>query len=186
MRSNLEIFLLALLQADVHTSYDMMSKADISLGSSLPALKRLAEAGLVRVSLGPSRRIKVFSLTTKGSMTLLREWKRVGARTAADVDSILRAATLLWIRSEKEPRSQCGKFLNDRAAVLKKEIRKKQSKSRVTADELSSKGSLSDRYRWFRTSVEVARQEAEVATLFALSREIWPPKDRKMKRVASR
>ena len=108
------------------------------------------------------------------------------SKTGKDVDSILRAATLLWVRCGKEPRSECGKFLNDRAAALKKETNKNQSKSRVTTDELSAKGGLTDRYRWFRTSVEVARREAEVATLFALSREIWPPKNRKTKRVASR
>ena len=50
MKSNLEIFLLALVQADVRTPYDMMSKAGVSLGSSLPALNRLVAAGLVDVS----------------------------------------------------------------------------------------------------------------------------------------
>jgi DNA-binding PadR family transcriptional regulator len=181
MRSNLEIFLLALLQADLHTPYDMMSKADISLGSSLPALERLAEAGLVQVSLGESRATKLFTLTDTGTITLENEWKRVVADTGNDVDSIIRAATLLWIRGEKEPRSECGKFLNDRAAVLKKETKKKRSKPRVTADQLSAEGGLRDRYRWFRISVQESRREAEIATLFELSREIWPPKSRKKK-----
>jgi DNA-binding PadR family transcriptional regulator len=163
-RSNLETFLLALIEAGVRTPYDMMSKAGVSLGSSLPALNRLSKAGLLQVSPGPARRIRVFTPTEKGLEALERERQNQLKSTPHDLDSILRTASLVWVDGK-----ECNRFLKEAGARLKLRLKKQRDSAKATAN---VKSALQDRYRWLRRSIEVTRREAEIAALFDLSRKV--------------
>ena len=190
--SNLEVFLLALIEADVRTPYDMMRKVDISVGSSLPALKRLEKEKFVRVSRGP-RRSKIFALTMKGSTAFRKNWKSVVEETGPELESILRAATLLWVgrpnpaangERAKTGKQLCGEFLNKQGAALRQELKKRKSSNLLTQrpGRVDVNLGLRERYLWLKRSVEIARREAEISSLFALSRRIWPPEQRNNKR----
>jgi DNA-binding PadR family transcriptional regulator len=62
----LEMFLLGLVKGGLITAYDWQAKARISLGASLPAVKRLLKAGLLEeVKEGPRGR-REFGLTAEG------------------------------------------------------------------------------------------------------------------------
>jgi hypothetical protein len=45
--TDLDLFILALVQAGLATTYDLKSKAGLSVGSTAPVLARLEEAGLI-------------------------------------------------------------------------------------------------------------------------------------------
>src|ERR1700757_602077 len=74
-REDLDLFLLALIREGIDTPYGMQSRAGISQGTSLQAIKRLAERGLVRSSAEGSRRRKAWSLTRAGRNRLQRGYQ---------------------------------------------------------------------------------------------------------------
>lgn len=68
----LEMFLLGLVKGGLITPYDWQAKARISLGASLPAVKRLLKAGLLeKVKNGPRGRHE-FGLTPEGRGAMSR------------------------------------------------------------------------------------------------------------------
>jgi len=67
----LDMFLLGLVKEGLITPYDWQARARISLGASLPAVKRLLNAGLLkRVAKGPRGRHE-FGLTPEGRDAML-------------------------------------------------------------------------------------------------------------------
>ncbi len=67
----LDMFLLGLVKGGLITPYDWQSKAKVSLGASLPAVKRLLNAGLLKkLSKGPRGRHE-FCLTPEGRDAVL-------------------------------------------------------------------------------------------------------------------
>lgn len=93
MLGSLDLFLLMLLRDGVNTPYTWSSRAGISLGASLPAVRRLIGRGLIReIAKGPRGR-REFALTRLGE----NELKNVRAHLEdalreppRDVESILR------------------------------------------------------------------------------------------------
>ncbi len=74
-REDLDLFLLALISQGIDTPYRMQSLAGISQGTSLQAIKRLLEHGLIRSSAEGSRRRKIWSLTRAGRNRLQRDYR---------------------------------------------------------------------------------------------------------------
>src|SRR4051794_15977091 len=97
MRSNLELLLLSLVRDGLGTPYELKARADVSLGSAIPALARLESDGLVKASAMEARGSRRFTLTAKGIRILGAEWELQLQSPTTDVDSILRIAYLVWL-----------------------------------------------------------------------------------------
>lgn len=93
--SVLEIFILSILDRAAASPYNLRQKWAISLGASLPSLKRLVDRKLAVRREGRSatnRPRHVYALTKAGRRTARSAWKGFlqGKRTISDLDSVLR------------------------------------------------------------------------------------------------
>ena len=96
----LDMFLLGLVKGGLITSYDWQSKAKTSLGASLPAIRRLLRAGLLRKAGEGPRGRHEFALTLKGRDELDNLYRYVDDsidQSFGDLESVLRLACLATI-----------------------------------------------------------------------------------------
>jgi DNA-binding PadR family transcriptional regulator len=171
-RSSLELLILALLKQGLSTTYDLQVQAGVSLGASVPALKRLAAAKLVtRKEVG--RRLE-FSITREGEKALA-SWT-APQRPPTDMDDLLRAAYLAWITGDGKSQA---------AALLRQGIRARNRWAEELQDQLAG-GELPlpgkpgpESYRWLRTVVEAERAAADVQALEALAKALEWKKGRR-------
>jgi|ERR1035438_4980671 hypothetical protein len=96
--SSLDVFLLALIDSGVATSYAMREEAGISVGASRPALHRLSALALVAEGAAGARGKVTFKLTASGRRAksaslnfLLADYR---LHPPSDIESILRVAAL--------------------------------------------------------------------------------------------
>jgi DNA-binding PadR family transcriptional regulator len=93
-QSVLELFILSLLDRGLQTAYDLQHQAGISLGSSTPALQRLAVAGLIKKDAvtGTSRRPRhCYRLTAAGRKLARTGWiDRLKDPAPNDLEAVLR------------------------------------------------------------------------------------------------
>jgi DNA-binding PadR family transcriptional regulator len=100
--SNLELFILAMIEQGVSTPYELQSTAGISVGASIPALRRLEKHGYVRRAEASARRKQPFTITAAGSKWLKSRWKAcVSGAPPLEMDGLLRVAFLAWIQADK-------------------------------------------------------------------------------------
>jgi DNA-binding PadR family transcriptional regulator len=95
----LDLFILSQLERGLETPYDLLHRAGLSLGSSVPALRRLIDTGLIkREKEAPdSKRPRhVYKLTTVGRKQARNGWQQYlnGQSVPADLDEILRVCDL--------------------------------------------------------------------------------------------
>jgi DNA-binding PadR family transcriptional regulator len=117
-RSDLELFVLALIVRDINTPYLLRENAGLSPGATVPVLNRLASDGYLRRGEPESRRRAEYQITPKGQRYL----ETAGARQLqgpipADMEAILRIATLAVLSGAA--RNRVADYLN-RAAEMKK------------------------------------------------------------------
>src|SRR6185312_5904365 len=72
--SSLELFLLTLLSQQPRTAFQVHSETGISIGSCLPALKRMADRGWLKAANPASRKQVAYSVPSAGQKVLSR-WK---------------------------------------------------------------------------------------------------------------
>jgi DNA-binding PadR family transcriptional regulator len=172
MRSTLEVLILALLKQGLTTTYDLQTRAGLSLGATVPALKRLGMAKLVTKT--ASGRKFNFALTRDGEKAL-NSWTATG-RVPSEFDELLRTAYLTWL---------VGRSRSNAAAVLRKATRARMRWAEELHDETRgmdlSKVRMPDAesYQWMRTVSEAARASAEAGALEALAQAIDPPRKRR-------
>jgi DNA-binding PadR family transcriptional regulator len=165
MRSNLELFVLALVQGGHSTPYELKTRAGLSLGSTVPVLARLEKDTLVKASEPGLRRSRKYSITAKGAKVLTQGWAEQLATRPNDVDSILRIAFLAWLNGDK---LACAKFMERSAESL----RGWSTSRSAEADRLSASTGEKpdgDAFMWLRTYCEAARAGAEAAALVELA-----------------
>jgi DNA-binding PadR family transcriptional regulator len=165
VRSNLELFVLALVQSGHSTPYELKTKAGLSLGSTVPVLARLEKDLLVKASEPGLRRSRKYSITAKGAKVLAQGWAEQLATRPNDIDSILRIACLAWLNGDNEA---CTKFLERSSENL----RGWASSLGADADRLA--GTIGekpdgDTFMWLRTYCEAARAKTDAAALVELS-----------------
>src|ERR1051326_3610450 len=97
--TNLELFVLAMVQLGLETPYDLKAKAGLSLGSTIPLLARLTETGLLKASDPDRRNSRKYSVTREGASALRHGWKAM-LTGDTDTDSALRIAYLAWHNGE--------------------------------------------------------------------------------------
>ncbi|HYD16530.1 MAG TPA: hypothetical protein VEB03_00840 [Candidatus Nanoarchaeia archaeon] len=170
-RSSLELLILTLLKQGLSTTYDLQTEAGLSLGATVPALKRLAAAKLVtRKDAG--RRIE-FSVTREGEKALA-SWT-APTRPSTDMDDLLRSAYLAWMAGGK----------NDAAALLRQAIRARSRWAEELRDQIAgvelplTTKPGSDSYRWLRTVAEAERADADVKALESLAKALEWKKNRR-------
>lgn len=97
-QSVLELFILSLIDRGLQTAYDLQHKAGISLGSSAPALQRLATAVLIKKDAATTagrRPRHYYRITAAGRKLARTGWiGRLNDPTANDLEAVLRLADM--------------------------------------------------------------------------------------------
>ena len=97
-RTDLDLFILALIDSGVSTPYEFQKAAGLSQGATIPALQRLLEARFVRQGKPGARGRTDYKVSAVGKRLLRDGWlPLIGAGPSGDLDSDLRVALLaIW------------------------------------------------------------------------------------------
>ncbi|WP_263367959.1 PadR family transcriptional regulator [Edaphobacter bradus] len=160
----LDIFILSLLDRGYETTYHLQRQAGLSLGSTVPALRRLEARRLITrqetLTLG-ARPKHSFALTPAGKKLARSGWKPLfDPGRADDLDAILRIAEMA--RANGVESAEIREFL-ERSSRTRLEAARTQGDS-LAADEPQKY--VTTRSRWNR-----ARLEAEAKFLAGLAEE---------------
>lgn len=171
-RSSLEVFILALVNKGLTTSYALQREAGLSLGATVPALKRLLDAGLVtKKEVGRRRE---FALTPDGQKSMWT-WD-ASARLPTDLDDIVRTAFLasLVVRDKDLP----AKMLRQAAKTRRRLAEQECEVAERLQPRVGIKFDLSA-YQWARAMCGAARLTAEQAVLNKIAATV----ERKRKKI---
>jgi len=117
-KTDLDLFLLALVNNGVCTPYALQMSAGLSPGATIPVLQRLAEAGLVGQGKPGSRGRTEHRVTPAGKKLLKTGWKSlIEDGPSGDLDSDLRVALLALASGER----RLAKDFLERSAARKLE-----------------------------------------------------------------
>ena len=111
-RTDLDVFVLALIEAGVSTPYELQRSAQLSQGATGPVLERLLASRLVLAGQpGPRNRVG-YRISAAGKRYIAAEWRTlVEAGPTGDLDVDLRVALLsLWLGGKS---GEAAKFLSD-------------------------------------------------------------------------
>jgi len=139
-RTDLGLFVLALIDGGVSTPYELQKAAGLSQGATIPTLQRLLKARLVRQGKPGARRRTGYKVTTVGKRLLKDGWlPLVEAGPSGDLDSDLRVALLaIWESGDRRLA----------AAFLRKSGDKKMES--IATPELSGdSGEVAPLARWY-------------------------------------
>ena len=102
-RTDLDQFVLALIDSGVSTPYEFQKAAGLSQGATIPTLQRLLDAGLVRQGKPGPRGRTDYMVTATGKRLLKHGWlAMIMDGPSGDVDSDLRVALLaLWVGGDR-------------------------------------------------------------------------------------
>ena len=102
-RTDLDLFVLALIDDGVSTPYELQKAAGLSQGATIPALQRLLEARLVRHGKPGARGRTDYKVTAAGKKLLRDGWlPLIEAGPSGDLDSDLRVALLaIWAGGDR-------------------------------------------------------------------------------------
>jgi DNA-binding PadR family transcriptional regulator len=97
-RTDLDLFILALIESGVSTPYQFQKAAGLSQGATIPALQRLLDARLVRQAKPGARGRTDYKVSAAGKRFLREGWlPLIEAGPSGDLDSDLRVALLvIW------------------------------------------------------------------------------------------
>ena len=95
-RTDLDLFVLALIESGLSAPYDLLKAASLSPGATIPALQRLLESGFVRQG-KPGRRGRTdHRITPAGKKLLKTGWRDlIEDGPSGDLDADLRIALLV-------------------------------------------------------------------------------------------
>lgn len=162
--SLLDVYILSLFDRGFETAYDLQTQGGISLGSSVPALKRMESLGLIerKESANPGRRKRyAFSLTEKGRQIVQRCWASLLATPPpGDLDSVLRTVDIL--RTYRVAPRQIAKYLS-RASADRAELAAKSANNHSSPT--IGVAYLADRRAW-----DLHRSRAEAKFLAQLAK----------------
>ncbi len=117
-KSDLDLFVLALIRSGISTPYALQQEAGLSPGATIPAIQRILEAGFVRQGKpGPRGRTDA-QITAAGKRHLRNSWRSlIEAGPSGDLDSDLRVALLAI--SEGGAHSSAADLIKGSAAKLR-------------------------------------------------------------------
>lgn len=162
--SVLDIFILSLLDRGRETAYDLQRQAGLSLGSTVPALRRLEVKRLIRrqetLTRG-SRPRHAFALTAAGRKLARSGWKPLldSGRCEDDLETLLRIAEMAGANNANP--AEIRRFLEEASRT-----RLASANAQVKGPAEKSQDYLTVRDRWSR-----ARFQAEAKFLADLAGE---------------
>jgi DNA-binding PadR family transcriptional regulator len=109
MIGTLEFFILFLIHRGIDTPYEIQVRAAFSVGSTLPAFRRLLDKGLVTEAERGPRGRRQFALTAKGKRELQNSqayFSQAKSGPAGDLESTLRLTSLAFISGEHKLASE--------------------------------------------------------------------------------
>ena len=164
--SVLDLFVLSLLDRGLETPYDLHRRGRLSLGSTVPALRRLETAGLVRkkAPVGSSKRPRHwFQLSAAGRKLARGEWiPLLKDRPPSDFDAVLRLADMA--QHYRARPADIVTFLEAAASERRSSARSGVSEPHEMRDSL---GLVATREAW-----DVARLKAEVKFFEGLAKSL--------------
>ena len=161
--SALDLYILSLLDRGLQSPYDLHSKGALSLGSTLPALRRLEEAGLVRKKApsGSGKRPRhCFQVSAAGRKMARGGWiPMLRAQPPSDFDAILRLVDLA--QHYKAKSMDIAVFLEVAASSRRRPARSRASVPNRLLDRMTT-----------RKAWDVARLKAEARFLAGLAKSL--------------
>jgi DNA-binding PadR family transcriptional regulator len=162
-RTDLDLFVLALIDSKISTPYEFQKSAGLSPGATIPALERLLEVGFVRQGKPGVRGRTDYRVTPAGKKFLRSGWRiLIEDGPSGDLDADLRVALLvMWAGGER------------RLAVdfLRQSANKKLDSIEALEDGNDSRSisALADWYTKLRTGSAKALLQAESDAAFAIA-----------------
>ena len=162
-RTDLDLFVLALIESGLSAPYDLQKAASLSPGATIPALQRLLESGFVRQGKPGSRGRTDHRITPAGKKLLKTGWRDlIEDGPSGDLDADLRIALLaLWV----------GKDWHLASGFLKQSAGRKRASIEALKEsgEPSSESPLADWYIRLRSEAGKATLKAEAAAALAMA-----------------
>jgi DNA-binding PadR family transcriptional regulator len=165
MLRTLDLFLLTLVRHGINTPYDWQTRAGVSLGASLPAVRRLLSEGLVTEADKGSRGRREFAITRSGRGELQRTdayLQRALDEADGDLESTLRLACIAV--SEGKP-EQARKMLLQAADEHAKRSRRARKRATLQPNNVSVAGL----YSAALAHCDAIRQDATSKSLISLA-----------------
>jgi DNA-binding PadR family transcriptional regulator len=162
-KTDLDLFVLALIDSGVSTPYEFQKAAGLSQGATIPTLQRLLDARFVRQGKTGTRGRTDYQVTAAGKRLLKDGWVvLIEEGPSGDIDSDLRVALLaLWGGGD---RWLAADFLRQSAD--------KKMESVTTAEPIRNLGALPPLPQWYsdlRSSTAKALLTAESAAIRAMA-----------------
>jgi DNA-binding PadR family transcriptional regulator len=157
--SILDLFVLSLFDRGLETPYDLQRQAGVSLGSSVPALRRLEAAGFIkkRKAIAASKRPRhSYQLSTAGRNLAQSGWKtHLKTPNQMDLDAVLKVADMA-----QHYRAKAADIVEFLAAVISERTVPARSRLSKLDGTRSSLGHMNTLEAW-----NLARLKAEVKFL---------------------
>ena len=163
--TNLEIFVLAAIQAGLDSAYDLNKYADLSVGTTIPLLRRLESARLVR-SKAAARQSNQYVLATPGRSILQRSWRRILSEVPRDFESILR---VVYLSATRDRRLKGTRQFLKLAAADRERLANQRERHLGTIEREKTYADFGQGYRWLRTHSASVRLREEARLLLGLS-----------------
>jgi DNA-binding PadR family transcriptional regulator len=168
-RTDLELFVLALIDGGIATPYELQRSAGLSPGATIPALQRLVIAGYA-ISGKPGSRGRVeYRVTRSGAKLLTNSWRLlIDTGPSGDRDADLRVALLaLWVGGD---RRSAVDFLRLSAGKKLESIDAAKAEPSV-----SQPSSLGNWYRELRSLSAIALVNGEVEAIRSMAEALPKP-----------
>ncbi len=180
-RSDLDLFVLALIDSGISTPYEFQKAAGLSPGATIPALQRLLEAGFVRQGKPGSRGRTDHTITPAGKRFLKSGWRSlIEDGPSGDLDADLRVALLIMWAGGK--RQLAADFLQQSASKKLESIEWLEA-----GEENRSVSSLANWYAKLRLTSAKTLLQAESGAALKMAEALpprLPAKATRTKRVA--
>ncbi len=173
--SDIDLFVLALVQRELATPYDFKARAGLSVGSSAPVLARLEKAGFIKCTGTGARKSRRFSITKAGEKALETNWQVLLDTRLTDFDAILRITYLAWALGRRDA---LAKFVEKASSSLKDVALTRRAEANQLEGALGNKVS-GEAFRWLRTLCEAARLDAQAEALKQAAEQITSKKNKK-------
>ena len=163
-RSDLDLFVLALIESGLSTPYELKIAADLSPGATIPALRRLVTDGFVVQGKPGSRGRTAHKITSEGRRRLKEGWRElIDLGPSGDLAADLRVALLaLWIGGDRQ---LAPGFLRQSAAQRINSVDRTEDMG-----ELSSIPPLALAYRRLHSASAAALVKGESAAALAMAK----------------
>lgn len=164
-RTNLELFVLAAVRGGLDSAYDLHKSADLSVGATLPLLRRLEKDGLLQ-SEAAARRSKQYSLTSVGRSVLQHSWRKLLTSVPRELDAILRIAYVAAVMEAPVKATQL--FLKSASVERRQLAAKRQQQAELILREAGQRV-FGRGHRWLRAHSDSIRLKAEATVLSGLA-----------------